>query len=73
MRRGDMTYRVIPLHSPEAAKPPTAATVAERLEMVRALSVASWASGHKSFPQYTRETMPVRLSRLADQGGPTDR
>jgi hypothetical protein len=72
MRR-EMTYRVVPLTSLEASVPPRGATVDERLKMVRELSIAAWTSTGRPFPRYTRSTMPVRVTRLCDQGGPADR
>lgn len=73
MRRNDLTYRVVPLQSAEAGSAPAAVTLGQRLEMIRELSRMAWSSAHRTPPAYTRATMPIRLSTLAEQGGPNDR
>ncbi len=73
MARRQMTYRVVSLHDSKARDARLGATVAERLEMVRELSLMAWAASGRPFPSYTRSEMPIRLAKLADQGGPTDR
>lgn len=68
-----MTWRVVPLGSPEAADPRLGASAAERLEMVAELSRLAWEATGRPFPTCERHAMPVRLSTLREQGGPTDR
>ena len=73
MPRDDLTYRVVPLVSPAAADSRLGADAAERLRMLAELSHMAWVESGRPFPRYTRATMPVRLSTLAEQGGPDDR
>ena len=68
-----MTYRVVPLESSEADEAPRGTTSAERLAMVDELSRLAWAASGVPLPTYSRREMPMRLSTLAEQGGPTDR
>ena len=65
--RGGMTARVVPLASDEAGDARVGGTVAERLALVGELSRRMWAASGQPFPTYTRQTMPVRLTTLADQ------
>jgi hypothetical protein len=69
MKRGRraMTAHVIPLRSDEAGDARVAGTVDERLALVAELSRRMWAAAGQPFPTYTRQTMPVRLTTLADQ------
>jgi hypothetical protein len=62
-----MTARVVPLRSDEAADGRVGGTVAERLALVGELSRRMWALTKRPMPSYTRETMPVKLTTLADQ------
>lgn len=73
MPRRDMTYRVVPLESDEARDARLGSTVAERVEMVMALSIAAWVASGKPLPKYERHNIPFRLSYLHEQGGPNDR
>jgi hypothetical protein len=73
MQRRNLTYRVVPLESDEARDARLGSTVNERLDMVIELSRAAWIASGRPFPQYERHNMPIRLSRLSDQGGPDDR
>ena len=68
MRRGEMTYRVVPLGSPEAATPPLGATAAQRLSMLDELSRTTWLATGLPLPHYSRKEMPVKLSTLREQG-----
>lgn len=68
-----MTYRVVPLTSREAAEPPRADTIAERLAMVSELSRMAWLSSGRDFPTYSRSTMPVRFRPLRDEAGAGER
>ena len=73
MRRSDMTYRVVPLGSPEAAAAPVGATVAERLSMLDELSRTTWLATGIPLPCYSRQEMPMKLSTLREQGARDDR
>ena len=73
MRRGEMTYRVVPLGSPEAASPPLGVSVAQRLSMLDELSRTTWLATGLPLPHYSRKEMPVKLSTLREQGTQDDR
>lgn len=62
-----MTARIVPLGSDEAADARVGGTVAERLALVGVLSRRMWDLTKRPVPTYTRLTMPVRLTTLADQ------
>jgi hypothetical protein len=62
-----MTARVVPLRSDDASDARVSGTAAERLELLAELSRRMWALTERPLPSYTRSTMPVRLSTLADQ------
>jgi hypothetical protein len=62
-----MTARIVPLGSDEAGDARVGGTVAERLALVGELSCRMWALTKQPVPSYTRATMPVRLTTLADQ------
>jgi hypothetical protein len=62
-----MTARVVPLRSHEAGDARVAGTAAERLALLAELSRRMWALTQRPVPPYTRSTMPVKLSTLADQ------
>jgi len=68
-----MTYRVVALESAEARDARLGTSATERLQMVAELSRIAWSASGRSFPQYERRNMPVRLSTLRDQGTPGDR
>jgi len=65
--RSRMTARIVPLESDEAGDARVGGTVAERLALVGELSRRMWAITKQPLPSYTRATMPVRLTTLADQ------
>ncbi len=65
--RGRMTGRVVPLTSDAAADGRVGGTIAERLVLLSELSRRAWALTKRPVPTYTRRTMPVRLTTLADQ------
>lgn len=73
MAKRDITFRVVPLESAEARDARLGSTATQRLEMLAELSRAAWIAGGRPFPRYERRNMPVRLSRLTEQGGPNDR
>lgn len=62
-----MTARVVPLGSDEAGDARVGGTAAERLALVGELSRRMWALTKRPIPSYTRKTMPVRVTTLADQ------
>ncbi len=45
-----------------------AGTHEERLAMVMLLSRLAWVRTGKPFPSYTRSTMPIRITKLSEQG-----
>ena len=66
-RRTNMTVRIVPLGSAEAADGRVAGTADQRLELLRELSERMWALTGRPLPRYTRATMQVKLSTLAEQ------
>jgi hypothetical protein len=69
MKRTRMTARVVPLSSPEAGDPRMGGTVNERLAAVAELSAEAWRLAGRPWPDYTRATMPVVLTTLAEHAG----
>ena len=65
--RSKMTARIVPLRSDEAGDARVGGTVAERVALVGELSRRMWALTGQPLPSYTRATMPVKLSTLAEQ------
>jgi hypothetical protein len=65
--RSRITARVVPLRSDEAGDGRVGGTAAERLALVGELSRRAWALTKQPLPCYTRQTMPVRLTTLAEQ------
>ena len=68
MPRREMTYRVVPLGSAEAASVPRGRTAGECLDMLDELSRLAWNATGRSLPSYSRAEMPIRLSTLGRQG-----
>ena len=66
-RRERMTARVVPLGSAEAGDARVGGTIDERLALVTAPSRHAWEVSGRSLPSYTRATMPVRVTTLAEQ------
>lgn len=62
-----MTVRVVPLASAEAGEARVGGTAIERLALLKELSRRMWQLGGQPIPSYTRATMPVRVTTLADQ------
>lgn len=62
-----MTVRIVPLRSDEAADASVGGTAVERLALLRELSQRMWALTKRPVPSYTRSTIPVKLSTLAEQ------
>jgi hypothetical protein len=65
--RSHMTARVVPLDSDEAGDARVAGTPTKRLAILADLSRRMWDLTKRERPAYTRGTMPVRVTRLADQ------
>ncbi|HEV8358091.1 MAG TPA: hypothetical protein VGQ17_15165 [Gemmatimonadales bacterium] len=65
--RRDVPVRVVPLRSAEAADSFVEGTIDERLALVAILSRRAWATTGRPLPGYARASMPVTISRLADQ------
>lgn len=68
-RRPDLTARVVPLASSEAGDPRMGGTVEQRVEAVAVLTEMAWKLAGRSFPQYTRATMPVVRATLQEHPG----
>jgi len=64
-----MSARVVPLSSPEAADPRMGGTLEERVAAVAKLTDAAWRLAGRSFPTYTRATMPILVATLQDHPG----
>jgi hypothetical protein len=65
--RSDMVARVVPLRSDAARNGRVGGTMAERLALVRELGERAWALTKQPLPTYTRSTMPVKVTTLAEQ------
>lgn len=62
-----MTARLVPLGSDEAGDGRVAGTPTERLAILADLSRRMWELTRRPLPAYTRKTMPVKVTTLADQ------
>ena len=62
-----MPVRIVPLRSAEAADSYVEGTIDERLALVAILSRRAWAATGRPYPSYTRATIPVVITRLAEQ------
>ncbi|MEX2182216.1 MAG: hypothetical protein WD771_09260 [Gemmatimonadaceae bacterium] len=62
-----MTARIVPLASDEASDARVGGTADERLALVRELTQRMWALTRRPIPAYSRSTMPVKLTTLAEQ------
>jgi hypothetical protein len=67
MPKRGIPVRIVPLSSPEAADSYVEGTIDERLALLARLSHRAWAATGRPYPSYTRATMPVVITRLADQ------
>ena len=65
--RSQMTVRIVPLTSDEAGDARVEGTPDERLAVLAELSRRAWQLTGRPMPQYSRRTMPVRVTTLADQ------
>jgi len=63
-----MTARVVRLSSPEAADSRMGGTVEQRGAAVAELTAEAWRLSGRPFPSYERDTMPVVVSTLREQG-----
>lgn len=72
MRRSDreMTVRVVPLESREAADATVEGTMDERLALVARLSETGWALTGRPTPTYTRAEIPVLVTTFEARSGP---
>lgn len=59
--------RIVPLASDEAADAYVEGTIDDRLALVARLSRRAWATTGLPVPSYTRATIPVVITRLANQ------
>ena len=59
--------RIVPLSSDEAADAFVEGTIDERLALLARLSRRAWSASGRPLPSYTRATIPVIITRLADQ------
>lgn len=57
----------MPLRSVEASDARLGATVSERLEMLRTLSLSAWAATGRPLPSYSRSEIPFRVLKLSDR------
>jgi hypothetical protein len=62
-----MTVRIVPLSSDAAGDPRMGGTVDERVAAVAELTDQAWILAGPAFPSYTRATMPVAITTLAEQ------
>lgn len=62
-----MTVRIVSLRDDAAGDGRVGGTVEERLALVGELSRRSWKLTGLPLPSYDRASMPVRLTRLAEQ------
>jgi hypothetical protein len=65
--RSRMTARVVPLRSDEASDARVGGLAVERLALLRELSDRMWALTGRPVPTYTRATIPVKVTTLAEQ------
>lgn len=65
--RKDITFRRVAPESEQAADARVAGTVAERLALVRTLSLSAWASTGAPLPSYERSRIPFRRARLGER------
>jgi hypothetical protein len=59
--------RIVSLSSDEAADAYVEGSIDERLALLARLSRRAWAATGRPMPNYTRATIPVVITRLADQ------
>lgn len=64
--RSGMTVHVVSLASRGAGDSRMGGTGAERIASVAELTAMAWAVAKRPRPEYTRSTMPVRVTTLAD-------
>lgn len=64
--RYDMTARILPLRSAEAAVAYVPGTVADRFAIMKELSAIHWKRTGRPTPTYTRASMPIAIRPLRD-------
>ena len=64
--RYDMTVRILPPRSAEAAVAYVPGTVADRFAIMKELSATHWKRTGRPTPTYTRATMPIVIRPLRD-------
>lgn len=64
-----MTARIVPLRSAAASDARVAGTPSQRLALIGDLSARAWKLTGRPLPQYTRSTMPIRLTFLGERSG----
>ncbi len=64
--RRNISARVVPLSSSEAADARMGGTVAERVAAVMVLTEEAWRLSGRAFPQYSRDATPVARGTLRD-------
>ena len=62
-----MTARVVPLENDDAGDGRVAGSATQRLAILADLSRRMWALTGRPYPSYTRATMPVKITTLAEQ------
>jgi hypothetical protein len=65
--RKQMIARVLPLHDPEAGRPPCPELPEARLELVGQLSREAWQLAGRAIPSYDRPRMPVTVRSLHER------
>ncbi len=65
--RSKMTVRVVALESDDAADARVGGTPAERLSLVSDLSERMWSLTGLPVPEYSRGTIPLKLTTLSEQ------
>ena len=65
--RREMTVRIVPLGSEEAADARVPGTAAERVALLAELSRQMWELSRRPMPAYSRSAMPVRFVTLNEQ------
>lgn len=65
--RKNITFRRVPLESEQAGDARVAGTIAERLALVRTLSLSAWASTGATLPTYERSRIPFRRVKLGER------
>ena len=62
-----MTVRIVPLRSDESGDGRIGGSASARLALVSDLSRRMWELTGHPLPTYTRQTIPLKLTKLAEQ------